>query len=72
MNKITKTVATLALTLSIFAFPVLADCGEMPNGNKCLVQDPTDTTVTKSEKREFDIDKEITDFLRDIYSKIFG
>ncbi|NNE65745.1 MAG: hypothetical protein HKN33_04190 [Pyrinomonadaceae bacterium] len=58
MNKLTKAIATTTLALTIFAFPVFGDCGEMNSGNKCLVQNPTDTTVTKSEKKDtFDFDR---------------
>ena len=73
MKSITKTIATTALTLTIFAFPVFADCGEQTNGTRCLVQNPTDTTVEKSEKTTtFDFDKDIAAFFKDIFGKIFG
>ena len=72
MKTITKTIATIILTLTLFAFPTFADCGEMPNGNRCLVQDRTDPKVIKTEKDSFEIDKEIAAFVREILGKIFG
>ena len=72
MKTMTKTIATIALTISIFAFPVFADCGEMGNGNRCLVQQPdTIPTSTKIEKK-IPADQSFADFFRDFLGKIFG
>ena len=73
MKTITKTIATITLTLTILAFPVFADCGDQTSGNRCLVQNPADTTIVKVEKTvSFDFDKEIADFFRNIFGKLFG
>ncbi|MDH3492841.1 MAG: hypothetical protein OEM82_04780 [Acidobacteriota bacterium] len=73
MKSITKAIATAALTLTIFAFPVLADCGEMGNGNKCLVDNTDGPVITVTEKKvPFDFEKEIEGFFRSFFGKIFG
>ena len=72
MRTITKSFATIALTIAVMAFPVFADCGEMGNGNRCLVQgtDPIPSKI-KTEK-EISFDQSFAGFIKDFFGKIFG
>jgi len=69
-ESITKTIADIAQTLTIFAFPVFGDCTEMNNGSKCLVQNAVTTVDRSDEKIPFDFDKVFAAFLRDFFGKI--
>ncbi|NNE65744.1 MAG: hypothetical protein HKN33_04185 [Pyrinomonadaceae bacterium] len=71
MKKLTLAAATTILTLTLFAFPVLADCGEMNSGNRCLVQNPTDGPISTSEKKEsYDLPEPFVRLLRDALIKM--
>ena len=71
MKKLAKATATTILSLTFFAFPVLADCGEMNSGNRCLVQNPTDRTNSTSEKKaSYDLPKPIVRLLREAFIKM--
>ena len=73
MKKITNVIASTLLIVTIFAFPVFADCGEMGSGSKCLVQTVPTTTTPKTDTKDFfDFDREIASFFRGFFGRIFG
>ena len=72
MKKLMKTIAIAVLTLTLYAFPVFADCGEMGNGSKCLVQNPTEPTKTSKldSKNPVNPDALFAKYFADIFVKI--
>ncbi len=72
MKKVTRTIATLVLTLTFLTYTAVADCGDMTNGSRCLVDSNPTTTTQVDKKPAFDFEKEVSGFFRNVWKGIFG
>jgi hypothetical protein len=73
MRLISRLLAATVLSMTLFAFSAIADCGEMTNGTKCLVGvDAPEPTKTIDKKPTHEIGTDFFAFVRMMYGRIFG
>ena len=74
MKKTRNLFLVIVLSLTTFAYPVIADCGEQGHGSKCLVQSPpvTNGETKKDIKKPSELEKQIPWFFRGLFKSIFG